>query len=479
VKLAVIGSGAAAHAVLAEIRERAPSASVDVYDAPEPGHSVPEPSGPADYDRVYEALKRREGLSFPPPKSHFGKNVDSRPQAQILANWQRPGGLTNYWGATCLPFSDDDLQALGLSRQQLDPYYERVSALLNIAGNAESPLARRYQHRFFRAPAPEQLPLFGQLENAINDSTQQRFAAGGNCLALDTAVQSSTSCTYCGHCLAGCYRQALFCSAGEAARARHPEAVRYRDALVERVDLASRKLYFQGPAGEECSSAYDKVFIAAGCVQSTAIALRSRGLADPVTLFDNAIVQFAMVYTGPAVPRSNRYLALSQTLLSCAESDSLVQVYPFADHFLRTAVPEFLWPAVRPMAGVLRGRVLVGRLYLHSDYSHQYHMRLQSGKVEMNKVKEPELDRARPVISALGRLLRPRRFHVLGRLTTGTRTSSHFASTLADVADIPPISGRLADQVYCCDGAMFRFSPTLSPTFSIMANAARIAGAAL
>lgn len=478
-KLAVIGSGAAAHAVLAEIRARVPAASVDVYDGQEPGNSMPEPSTPADYDRVYKSLKRREGLSFPPPKSHFGKNVDSRPQAQIEDDWQRPGGLTNYWGATCLPFSDKDLRAMGLSRSQLDPYYERVGALLNIAGDAESPLALRHQHRFIQAPAPARLPLFEQLDSAINQSAQQRFAAGGNCLALDTAAQSPTSCTYCGHCLAGCYRQALFCSASDSARVKHPEAVQYRGALVERIDLASRKLYFRNGAREECSSAYDKIFIAAGCVQSTAIALRSMGLTDPVTLFDNAIVQFAMVYSGSAVARSSQYFALSQTLVTCAESDCLVQVYPFADHFLRTAVPEFLWPAVRPLAGLLRGRVLIGRLYLHSDHSHQYRIQLQSGNIEMSKVKEPELDRARPVISALGKVLRPHGFHVLGSLTTGTRTSSHFASTLADVAGIPALSGCLADQVYCCDGAMFRFSPTLSPTFSIMANAARITEAAL
>jgi hypothetical protein len=479
VKLAVIGSGAAAHAVLAEISRRAPDASVDVYDATEPVQSVPVPTGPTDYDGVYQSLKQREGLSFPPPKSHFGKNVDSRPQAQIENGWQRPGGLTNYWGATCLPFSDGDLRVLGLSRQLLDPYYERVAALLGIAGDPESPLALRCQHRFIRAPAPERLPLFEQLERAINAPGQRRFAAGGNYLALDTAAQSPTACTYCGHCLAGCYRQALFCSASDGARAAHPRGIHYRRALVERIDLAGRRLYFTNGARGDCSQGYDKVFLAAGCVQSTAIALRSRGLEGPVTLFDNAIVQFAVIYTGPAVAGSDRYFALSQTLLTCAESGCLVQVYPFADHFLRTAVPELLWPAVRPLAGLLRGRLLIGRLYLHSDHSHQYRMQLRDDELEMSKIKEPELDRARPVISALAALLGPRNFRLLKAPTTGTRTSSHFASTLVDAAGISPLSGLLADGVYCCDGAMFRYSPTLSPTFSIMANAARIAEAAL
>ena len=217
-KLAVVGSGAAAHAVLAEIRRLKPDAAVDVYDAPEPVEVDSPPTGPDGYDRVYRTLKQRSGLSFPPPKSHFGRVVDSRPQAQFENGWQRPGGLSNYWGATCLPYDDGELRRLGLSRQMLDPYYERVAGLLNIAGDAGSELAQRHRHRFLPAPAPDRLPLFEKLDSTLSEGPSPRFAAGGNCIALDTAPDSPTSCTYCGHCLAGCYRQALFSSASESAR---------------------------------------------------------------------------------------------------------------------------------------------------------------------------------------------------------------------------------------------------------------------
>ncbi|MCZ6828607.1 MAG: hypothetical protein O7F73_03305 [Gammaproteobacteria bacterium] len=478
-KLAVIGSGAAAHAVLAEIRRRQPGATVDVYDAAEPESACAVPTDPEHYNAVYRTLKQREGLSFPPPKSHFGTAVDSRPQAQMENNWQRPGGLTNYWGATCLPFSDEDLRLLGLSREQLDPYYERVAGLLKIAGDANSKLALRHQHRFIQAAPVRRLPLFEKLDAAVNDPASQRFVAGSNCVALDTAPESPTSCTYCGHCLAGCYRQALFCSASDTARAQQPETIRYRKALVERIDLDSRQIVLQGRGQAQRSEPYDRIFLAAGCVQSTAIALRSTGLSQAVTLYDNAIVQFPIVYTGRGVPGSKNYFALSQSLITCSESGSLIQVYPFADHLLRTAVPELLWPALRPLVSLLRARLLIGRLYLHSDHSHQYRMKLQAGDVAMTKTREPDQASAQPIIAALATLLKPGGFRVLGALTSGTRTSSHFASTLVDAAGVSPQSGRLAEHVYCCDAAMFRMSPALSPTFSIMANATRIAEAAL
>ena len=40
-------------------------------------------------------------------------------------------------------------------------------------------------------------------------------------------------------------------------------------------------------------------------------------------------------------------------------------------------------------------------------------------------------------------------------------------------------TGELGKGIYCCDGAMFPESPATSPTFTIMANAARITEAAL
>ena len=242
--IAVVGSGAAAQAVLAQIRCQQPHVAVHVYDAAEPevGHEAP--SEPDDYDTVYQRLKSQHGLKFPPPKSHFGSIVDSRPSAQIKTDWQRPGGLTKYWGATCLPYSDDQLRALGLSRALLDPYYQRTARLLGIAGDSSSPFAQKLQHNYIQAAAPRRLALFDKLDSALNSAEVRAFVAGGNCVALDTDETSGNSCTYCGHCLAGCYRGAIFCSDSASQRAARPDHITYRRGLVEKIDLEGRRVQF-------------------------------------------------------------------------------------------------------------------------------------------------------------------------------------------------------------------------------------------
>jgi len=479
VKIAVVGSGAAAHAVLLEIARLQPGASVHVYDAPARVDPVTTPTTADDYDTVYAELKKRSGLTFPPPKVHFGAVVDSRPATLLAGDWQRPGGLTNYWGATCLPFMDADLQALGLSREQLDPYYRRIGDSIGIAGDSASPLADYYQHQFLGLPAIRRLDLFEKAEAAINGAQGDGFVSGSNCLALDVDPTSAHSCTYCGHCLSGCYRQALFCSTSKHSKQQWPTSVSFHDGLVQRIDLEQSQLHYTQQGEQKTSAAYERIFLAAGCVQSTAIIMRSAALDTPVTLYDNAVVQFPILYTGPATAAAQHYFSLSQLLVNCRDSGNQIQLYPFADHLLRTAIPEWCWPVLRPLARYLRGRLMIARLYLHSSVSHRYSLRLQQDQIDMQKDREPRLSAARDDIAALGKVMRPAGFRVLGALKIGTSTSSHFASSIAASAGIATDTGELASGIYCCDGAMFTQSPTTSPTFTIMANAARIAEAAL
>jgi hypothetical protein len=54
-------------------------------------------------------------------------------------------------------------------------------------------------------------------------------------------------------------------------------------------------------------------------------------------------------------------------------------------------------------------------------------------------------------------------------------TSSHYAASLPLGNGIVGSDGRLADGIYVCDSAGFQDGPALSPTLTIIANAARIA----
>jgi choline dehydrogenase-like flavoprotein len=47
------------------------------------------------------------------------------------------GGLANAWGAGCYRFTDDDLSAFPISAADLDPYFDRLTREIGIAGEAD------------------------------------------------------------------------------------------------------------------------------------------------------------------------------------------------------------------------------------------------------------------------------------------------------------------------------------------------------
>lgn len=47
------------------------------------------------------------------------------------------GGLANAWGAGCYRFDDADLQGFPIRRTDLDPYYDRLTQLIGISGEAD------------------------------------------------------------------------------------------------------------------------------------------------------------------------------------------------------------------------------------------------------------------------------------------------------------------------------------------------------
>ncbi|MGQ0567698.1 MAG: glycosyltransferase [Gemmobacter sp.] len=112
-RYAVVGTGAAALGVLdALLMHGGDDAAITVFDigdlpAPEPAAGTG--AGPF-YDAVYADLRASGLRGFPPPKTHFGARLPVHPAGHGLVQSRSFGGLTNFWGATMLPFTGVELQ---------------------------------------------------------------------------------------------------------------------------------------------------------------------------------------------------------------------------------------------------------------------------------------------------------------------------------------------------------------------------------
>ncbi|MDA1014692.1 MAG: hypothetical protein O3A00_09605 [Planctomycetota bacterium] len=517
-RIAVIGSGAAAFGVLTALADQSSDCEITLFDIAEPIASVPgrQHVGGLDheadsiapdearsyYDSIYRTIRERYPRKFPPPKTHFGEQIPRQPVGERLSIFksQSLGGLTNFWGATMLPYTDREMETWPFEKESLYPGYDRISHAAGLAARNDG-LDHYFPRSFATRPAIRPTAVLDRLSNVVNAhggtanpsgeaDTRWRFVSGVNRCAVETRENHTNSCTYCGECMHGCYRDSIFSSrpsvwrlleAGEIAKFVKGRVVRI-DAATKSVSVAMRQ------SSVITESGFDRVFLCAGCPATTEILMRSLGIPDGPVMHDNAVSVFPIVYFGrrpTGTPNREDYLSLCNLILGCLppENDptgrfAQVQVYPNFDYLWRYNAPTAVWPIMRPFMPWLRHHVFWGRLYLHSDHSQSYACRLKDDQFQLHENSRVD---SRPLVKHILKRLRG----VAGRQgfwippipPVRQKTNSHYVATLpygGSLVDIPA-TGEVASGVHVCDSTVFPESPAVSLTFTIMANAYRTA----
>jgi hypothetical protein len=216
--------------------------------------------------------------------------------------------------------------------------------------------------------------------------------------------------------------------------------------------------------------------------------MRTLGHREGPRIVDNSVYTFPLVYKGPALSPSYdqlRYLGLSNAIVSAVPLTSKghpaqLQIYPVFDHLWRYFTPSALWTAIEPLGRALRRRVLFVRIYLHGEYSQAYTIRVDShrpARLSLAHSGTP-LRRIPDLWPEIRRSLGGSDFFVPFRPTL-RRTSSHYAASLPLGGGLVAMDASITPGVYLCDSSVFPTAPATSPTFTIMANARRIADLSL
>ena len=195
-KVAVIGTGAAAFAAIHAIAENKPEQQIHVFDVAaenEPARlaTIDHRDWTAsDFDEIHQEIKSLVGSGFPPPKTHFAKTIPrfNHEGGRILYKGAEPGGLTKYWSSALLPFTDQDLENYVVDRKTLDPYYRKISEIVGISGRDDD--LNTYLGESFANRPPVNISLLTDRlidsVNSIGRSTNFKFIAGLNRLGIET-----------------------------------------------------------------------------------------------------------------------------------------------------------------------------------------------------------------------------------------------------------------------------------------------------
>lgn len=426
-----------------------------------------------------------------------------------LASFAR-GGLAEAWTGGVYPLTDGELADFPFGFAELKPHYEEIARRIGIAGEADDLAPFFPPHDGLMEPlrldqhSARLLARYRERHRTLN--AEGCFAGRSRIAVLTRQHAGRGPCTYLGRCLWGCPHQALYTPSVTLARLMDMPGFQYVPGtwVSHLVWDASRRVtgvVVRNAAGEETISA-DAVALSAGALASARIMLESVRRATGETLvlpglMDNQQIlvpfvnlgmlgrvndptnyqyhQLCLGFTG-GDPR--HYVHAQITTLKTAMAHPVIQSLPL-DMVSATRVFR-----------LLRSTLGVANVNLHDTRRPGCSATLETegAASRLLLTYAPPSDDAEQIQTATARVRRalrdlgcvvpPGMSHVRPK-----GASVHYAGLIPMKGDGPLTAtaegmSRDVQGVWLADGVTFPFLPAKNITFTLMANAVRVARAA-
>jgi len=441
-------------------------------------------------------------------------------EKHILADYEgvgfRPsfaqGGLSNVWGAAMMPYRNADIEDWPIQVSELVPHYEAVlefTGLSAVPDDLET-LFPLYTRRAIPLESGRQSKLFfSRLQKARAQLAAANVHFGHARLAVKAASPGSTEraerpgCVYCGLCMYGCPYGYIYNSADTLRELMQQPGFHYeQDVIVRRVSEVGDTALIEGcnrltraPFEMKCR----RLYLAAGVVPTAQILLHSRNLYDQTIWMKDSqyfLLPLAMINAAGDV-RKEQLHTLSQLFLEITDPSVSpytvhLQVYSYND-LIGQAVSNALGPLAGPLdflGHALERRLLVLQGYLHSRHSARIGVTLRKDagegrdRLQLNAELQPETRhiirqvarkllglgwhlRAWPIIPMLQVAQPGRGFHSGGAFPMRQQPGSLETDVLGR-----PFGWR---RIHAVDATVLPTIPATTITFTVMANAHRIA----
>ena len=464
----------------------------------------------------YESLvlpgNQGEYYAFPPAKEHVFR---PHPEFQFQGNGFAPlysfaaGGLAEVWTGGCYPFDDSDLSKFPFGYEELGPYYARVAADIGISGEKDDLAAVFPYHDGLMAPVK-----LDEHSAVLLDSYRQRrglLNEKSHCLmgrarvaVLSRDLGSRKRCDYSGRCLWGCPSQAFYTPSVTLAECRTFPGFEYCAGLYVdhfRMDGAGgvRSVVVSTRDGQTREIAAGSLVLAAGTLCSARIYLeslyREGGKAPELRgVMDNRQVLMPFVNLRmlgrPWSPETYQYhqVAMAVQMDSGERIHGLVTTLKTAlIHPLVQTLPFDLGTGVSAFRGI-HGALGMVNINLPDHRREENMIALDTSSKPHRLVihyrpESGEAERLRRIIAAFRKiLLRLKCFAPQKTIHVRPMGASvHYAGTLPMTTEsspgtcTPQGASRDIQNLYFADGSTFPDLPAKNLTFTLMANATRIA----
>lgn len=456
-----------------------------------------------------------EYYGFPPSKTFV---FDAPEGADYRADGFAPlssfarGGLARVWTGSVYPFNDDDLADFPFSYDDLAPHYATAARRIGVTGRPDD------LDRFFPLHPGLDEPLRLDPHSDLLLRTYERkrdrlrrdlgFSMGHARLAvLSRSHGERGPCEYLGRCLWGCPVESLYTPDQTLRECRRHEGFRYTDGhFVERFRVGDGRRV-AGVVARRLEDGRRREFdvatlaLAAGALSSSRIFLdsleratgrrpRLEGLMDNrqvllpfVNLrrlgapYEPGQYQYHQLAAGLETDRAEEYVHVLVTALGTGMAHPVVESVPLD---VRGSVAAFR--SVRSALGLLNVNFHDRRrtdCFMEwapgPEGTGEAYIRYRPPEDEERRIRAA-CRRIRRALLRLGCVVPPGTAHV-----RPMGSSVHYAGTLpmarrgGSLTVTPSCRSNDFENLYLVDGATFPFLPSKNITFTLMANAIRVA----
>jgi len=205
-------------------------------------HHLPDPAlyflGP-QYESLVLPGHEGEYYAFPPAKEHVLRphpGFQVRGDGFAALHSFAAGGLAEVWTGGCYPFDDRDLARFPFGYEELGPYYGRVAAEIGITGAKDDMAAVFPYHDGLLEPLKLDehsailLDAYQRKRRVLNEKFHCRMGRA-RLAVLSRDLGSRKACDYAGRCLWGCPNGAFYTPSITLAECRRFAEFTYESGL--------------------------------------------------------------------------------------------------------------------------------------------------------------------------------------------------------------------------------------------------------
>jgi ferredoxin len=289
------------------------------------------------------------------------------------------GGWAEAWGATIVPFSDEEIHLNGMSQDEYRINAKKIRSFWQAGDLAFQKADLRILPQLFQS----KLSIKNQYVSQVRPSE----------LAIKAYDEDiDVACNQCGECLSGCPQNHIFKPSLIWPRILNAKNFRTLSHVwIERVSETSSGIVVELRSDSKTSKweEFDFIFCGLGAIQTAGLLVRS-GISKKVLIKDSQLV--VVPFIDPLLRRTGT----NQTRVSLSElfvfgrapllKDPIYcQLYGSSKSLTNTILGQTPWLKLMPnrIASSLLSRIGIAMQFLNSNQSGQIEVRMQADTVEV------------------------------------------------------------------------------------------------